>query len=282
MHKYVYLNTEIVEKSEAKVSVLDRGFLFADGVYEVVAIQKGKLFLMDEHIHRLNNSMQGLQFQPNEIDLTSISNELIKKNEITGDAILYIQITRGTGDTRNHLITGDETPTVVAFTQSVVLPTIEDLQVGFKAILREDIRWKMCDIKSVSLLPNILLKNEAKKHSAMECLLHREGTVTEGSASNVFIAKNGVVITPPKSVLILPGITRDFIINSVAKLDIKLEEREFSTEELLSADEVWISSTTRDITPITQIDDTKIGAGTPGPIWAAAIKQFKDSVFELI
>lgn len=275
MHSTVYLNDEFVDKAEAKVSVLDRGFLFADGVYEVVAVHSGKLFLMSEHVHRLNNSMHSLKFPPIDIDLQEVCEKLIEKNKIDDDAILYIQVTRGASDTRNHVIAGNEVPTVLCFTQSIALPTIDDLKVGFKAILREDIRWDRCNIKSTSLLPNILLKNEAKTKEAIECILHRSNIVTEGSASNVFIVKDSLVITPPKSELILPGITRDYLIEKLTAANIEIQESPIDVDELLSADEVWITSTTRDVTPIIQIDSTLINNGTVGPVWKTAIDLYR-------
>ncbi len=271
----IFLNQKYIPKENAQISFLDRGFLFADGIYEVIAIKNGDLFLLDQHLERLKTNLNELKINlPASLQLKDVCSQLISKNNIKNDAILYLQITRGAGHSRSHVFDDSTPPTVIGFIQSAKLPTINDLKVGFHATLEADVRWGRCNIKSISLLPNILVKTTAHKSGAIECLLHRGKIITEGSASNVFIVKNNEVFTPPQSDFILPGITRDYLIKGLKREGIPIKETPITVDDLKSADEVWITSTTRDVTPITSINEHKIGFGTPGPLWERAIKLF--------
>ncbi|KAF0236830.1 MAG: D-alanine [Prolixibacteraceae bacterium] len=233
MSEIVFLNGEFIEKDKAKISPNDRGFIFADGVYEVVKYYFGKPFRYREHLKRLERSLAEIEIEYNETDkLEAVFDELIAKNNLYDKhAGVYLQITRGEHK-RVHYFPDNVKPTVYAFTFE--LPSFKDnLENGIRVITHEDIRWQRCDIKSVSLLPNTMLYNKAAKAGAGECVLIRDGMVTEATHSSVLGVKNGTVITRPLSNLILPGITRNVILEICTANQIPCEEREFSEREML-------------------------------------------------
>ncbi|WP_340112357.1 D-amino-acid transaminase [Maribellus mangrovi] len=266
MTRVVYLNDNFVKENEACLSPNDRGFIFADGVYEVTKYYKGKAFRMNDHIERLKRSLNEIGIHFEGIDkLESISAELLKRNKLADeDAGVYWQITRGVHQ-RVHHFPKDIQPTLYAFAQALPSAT-EKLQKGIKTILREDIRWQRCDIKSISLLPNTMLYNETVEKGAGECILIRDGFVTEATHSSLIAVKNGILITRPLSNLILPGITRKVVMELGATHQIPVEERLFSKEELLDMDEVFICGTGSEIMPVVQIEDHSIGDGVPGQL----------------
>ncbi|MBT4762850.1 MAG: hypothetical protein HOO06_14245 [Bdellovibrionaceae bacterium] len=271
----IYLNGEYVKREAAKVSIFDRGFLFADGVYEVVPIMKGKAFLFEEHIDRLCRSLEFIDVNNFKLDFKDIFENLIKHEESSFDGLIYIQVTRGLEETRNHSYVGKKlNATVVAFLQPVKYATYESLSVGFSAVTREDYRWDKCQVKSIALLPNVLLKAEADKSDCLEVILHKDNVVTEASASNVFIVKDDVVYTHPANNKILNGITRRFAINNLKDLGIRVEEKTFNVDQLLDAEEVWVASSTKFVAPIVTVDGKAIGSGSPGPIWEKLIHKF--------
>lgn len=278
MSEIVFLNGEFVEKEEAKISPNDRGFIFADGVYEVAKYYNGKPFRYDDHLNRLERSLSELDIVFNETEsLQSIFSELITKNNLQDKhAGVYLQITRGEHK-RVHHFPENIQPTVYAFAYH--MPSFTDnLENGIKVITHEDIRWQRCDIKSVSLLPNTMLYNKAVKAGAGECVLIRNGMVTEATHSSVLGVKNGTVITRPLSNLILPGITRKVILEICSSSKIPFEEREFSEAEMFEMDEIIIAGTGSEITPAIKINNTIIGNGKPGKITRLIQQKF----FELV
>jgi D-alanine transaminase len=264
--EYALFNGEIIDRSQAKVDVEDRGYQFGDGVYEVIRVYNGKMFTLTEHLKRFADSAEsiGISLPFTSLRLAEMLEELLLKNNLqTGN--IYMQVTRGTAP-RNHLFPiGNVTPTLVAYTIKGVRP-LENLKSGVKAILTEDIRWLRCDIKSLNLLGNLLAKQKASEQGCFEAIQHRGQDVTEGSSSNIFMVKNGTVITHESNNLILKGITKDVILNVCNKNNIPVQERTFSLAELEVAEEVFLSSTTAEVMPVIEIDGKKIRSGIPGPL----------------
>jgi D-alanine transaminase len=258
----VYLNGTYLPLNEAKVPVLDRGFLFGDGVYEVIPVYGGRPFRLEEHLRRLDHSLAGIRMVSplSDGEWAEIFSRLI---EGPGDQYIYLQVTRGAQPKRDHAIPAEIEPTVLVMC-SPIAPIPLD---GIRAVTVEDIRWLRCDIKAITLLSNVLLRQEAVDRDAAEAILVRDGRVTEGAASNIFIVKEGVVITPPKSGEILPGITRDLVLELAREQDIPSEERSFSLEELRAAEEIWMTSSTREVLAVIELDGRPVGNGQPGPVW---------------
>lgn len=262
----VYLNGAFVEKDKAAISPNDRGFIFADGVYEVVKYYNGTAFRYYDHLARLERSLKEVGINYNDTkELALVFQLLLEKNSKQNEhAGIYLQITRGTNQ-RVHHFPKDIKPTVYAF--AFDLPSAVDKQSkGIKVITAEDIRWLRCDIKSVSLLPNTMLYNQAVNQDAGECVLIRDGHVTEATHSSVFAIKNGKVVTRPLSNLILPGITRKVVLEICKMQSIPIEEQLFTKEELFEMDELFICGTGSEITPVVQVDEKNIGDKKPGKI----------------
>lgn len=264
--KFAILNGEMIERSEAKVDVEDRGYQFGDGVYEVIRVYNGKMYTATEHLNRFVKSSEsiGITLPYTQEQLTKLLEELIVKNNLQVGTI-YMQITRGISP-RNHAFpTENVTPSLVAYTKEVARP-VDNLKTGVKTILTEDIRWLRCDIKSLNLLGNLLAKQKAAVEGCFEAIQHRSEDITEGSLSNIFIVKNGIVITHQSDNLILKGITKDVILQVCASNNIEVEERIFTLDELADADEVFLSSTTAEVMPIIEVDGKSVAAGFPGPV----------------
>jgi D-alanine transaminase len=264
----VFLNGEFIPKDQASISVMDRGFLFGDGVYEVIPVYNGKIFRLSKHLKRLQNSLDSIQINnPYSLEKwQDILKQLLGQSSLTNQSI-YLQITRGADSIRKHSF--DElTPTVFIESNPLIPKTRTELEKGYRAITQPDFRWERCDIKATSLLANIMYSQQAKQHQAEEVILHRENLITEGATSNVFIIKDNTLFTHPTDEHILPGITRDLVLESTLKCDINISETVFSMTKLMSADEVWISSSTREIMPITKIDDQLINKGQIGKHWS--------------
>jgi D-alanine transaminase len=266
MSEIVYLNGEFIHSDEARISPNDRGFIFADGIYEVIKYYKGNPFRYEDHLYRLNRSLQeiGVHF-PTITELKALFDRLLNENQLADcDAGIYVQITRGTHK-RMHHFPENITPTVYAY--AFELPSFkENLEKGIKVITHEDIRWLRCDIKSVALLPNTMLYNQAVENEAGECLLIRNGFVTEATHSSFFGIKDGTVFTHPLSNLILPGITRKVVAEICMKNKISFVEEAVSEEELYRLDELFISGTGSEITPVVQVNETIFGNKKPGEI----------------
>jgi D-alanine transaminase len=262
---FALLNGSIIKRSDAKVDIEDRGYQFGDGVYEVIRIYNGKMFTIDEHLKRFLKSAEsiGISIPFRSLQLKEMLEELLIKNNLeTGN--IYMQVTRGSAP-RNHVFpTGDVVPTLVAYTIKGVRP-LDSLKSGVKAIITEDIRWLRCDIKSLNLLGNLLAKQKASEQGCFEAIQYRGDDVTEGSSSNIFIVKNGTVITHESNHLILKGITKDVILDLCVKNNIPVQERTFSLTELEEAEEVFLSSTTAEVMPVVEINGKKVHLGIPGP-----------------
>jgi D-alanine transaminase len=262
----VYLNDRFVDYKDAVVSVEDRGFNFADGIYEVIKCYNGKTFCLGRHLDRL---MQGLgelniPLEMGRDRLAAICEEALKR---TGevDASIYVQITRGPAP-RNHAFPKDPKPTVLVLARGVEPKPKDNWVNGVSTVLYPDIRWERCFIKTLQLLPNCMAKDAANKKGAYEAIMHRDDTVTEASSSNVFIVKNGEMRTHPADEHILHGITRAVTIELAKEAGMNVAEQTFTVSEMLSADEVFLSGTSTEIMPVIKVDDTQIGSGRPGSI----------------
>lgn len=262
-----YLNGEFLPLNEARVSVLDRGFIFGDGVYEVIPVYGRKPFRLPHHLLRLQHSLDAIQLDNplTEADWQQIINTLIEQNE-GDDQSIYLHITRGVA-TRDHRFPLNTPPTIFIMSSPLLEPEPASVAAGIKAITLPDIRWLNCHIKAISLLPNILFRQQAIDSGGDEAILIRDGKATEGAASNLFIVKDGVIITPPKGNKLLPGITRDLIVELARQHRLNYQERELSEQELLDADEIWISSSTKEVMPVLELNQQAVGNGQPGPVW---------------
>lgn len=262
----VYLNGEYVPLPDAKVSVLDRGFIFGDGIYEVIPAYNKTPFRLTQHLQRLQNSLDAIRLDNphTQQQWADIINGVVDRSESAHQSV-YIQITRGVAQ-RDHPFPANTQPTVFCMTNP--LPEMDEtsFRKGIAAITLDDFRWLHCNIKATSLLPNILLKQAAVDKGAQEAILIRDNEVTEGSASNIFIVSQGVIKTAPKSSLLLPGITRDLIVELAHEHGLALEETSFTKTELQAADEIWVTSSTKEIMPVIQLDDQMINAGRPGAV----------------
>ncbi len=257
----VYLNGSFVPLEEARISVLDRGFLFGDGVYEVIPVYGGRPLRLEEHLRRLENSLRGIRMAPplQQAEWEAIFARLVQG---THDQAIYLQVTRGVAPRRDHTIPEDVSPTIFAMC-SPITPSPES---GIRAITLDDIRWQWCHIKAITLLPNVLLRQTAADQGCGEAILVRNGYVTEGTASNVFAVIEGVIVTPPKGAELLPGITRDLVLELAQAEGLATREREISLPELRRAEEIWVTSSTREILPVIELDGQKVGSGRPGPV----------------
>ena len=270
-----YLNGVYLPLREARISPLDRGFLFADGVYEVLPAFAGRMFRFREHFDRLARSLSAIKLaSPHTHDeWQAILEELIRRNSSV-DMYLYLQVTRGTEYGRNHAFPLQATPTVFAMASPLPVLQSELRATGLSAITVEDLRWGRCDIKSTALLANVLMKQQAAEAGVQEAIIVRDGEVLEGSSTSILIVKNGVLITPPNSHRILPGTTRDAALE-LATGSMPIEIRSVSLDELRAADEVWLAAATRDVLPVTRIDGAPIGDGKRGLHWLRIEGAFK-------
>lgn len=264
----VYLNGEYLPVEEARVSVLDRGFTFADAIYEVIPVYGDHVFRLQEHLDRLNNCLREIFIDNPYSDShwQEVLLEVLKRNKSKSDRSLYIQVSRGVSD-RDHLAVDDLTATVF-----VMCRPIKPMQCdqGVSVITHEDIRWKYCHIKATALLPSVLLKLRARADGAIEAILVRDNYITEGASSNVFIVKDGSVITPIKDGSVLPGITRDLVLELLQQEAVACFEKSITLAELNAADEVWLTSSTMGLMPVVRIDGNAVADGKPGKIWKKA------------
>jgi D-alanine transaminase len=264
----VYLNGQYMPVENATVSVMDRGFLFGDGVYEVIPVFGNKLLRLESHLVRLQNSLDRISMpNPNVNEKwASIFSALLEKNP-GEDRAVYLQISRGAYAKRDLAINTQYPATVFAMVLHVTPPAIEVVSKGISVITVDDFRWNACDIKSTSLLGSVMLKHQASQANVEDAILIKNGMVTEGTASNVFLVKDGVLITPPTGLLLLPGITRDLVIEIAKNNAIVVEEREIQEAELYHADEIWMTSSTREIAPVIQLNGETVGSGAAGVMW---------------
>jgi D-alanine transaminase len=279
----IYLNGQYMPIEEAKISVLDRGFIFGDGVYEVIPVYSRRAFRLAEHLRRLQHSLDGIKLANphSDAEWTAIINQLIARNA-GEDQYLYLHITRGVAKRDHAFPSPPVKPTV--FMMSNPLPTPPDalLQSGVGAVTAQDNRWLRCDIKAIALLPNVLLRQMAVDAGCAETILIRPGSnnepsfMTEGAASNIFVVKDGKLLAPPKDNLMLPGITYDVILEIAAANGIPHEVRKVAVAEVFAADELLLTSSTKEVLAITQLDGKPVGTGKPGPMFARLYKLYQD------
>jgi len=274
-----FFNGQFLELLEIKVSPFDRGFLFADGVYESIRTYNKKLFRYEDHLARLRRSLKETRIEFKEINaLENIIYELMIKNDIEDEAVAYLQITRGSAIPRTHSFPQEKISPSIFISVQNLKENLEEQIKGVKVILQEDVRWLRCDIKSTSLLPVVLASQKANEENAAEAILVRDGLITEGTHTNFFAIKNETVYTAPKSRLILEGITRKVVLEFCDKFKIDFREEFIEKDELKSFDEFFITSTTKEITPVTEIDYWKINQGNPGKITMSLQSLFKKIV----
>jgi D-alanine transaminase len=272
-----YLNGVFLPLEDARISVLDRGFLFGDGIYEVIPVYGGRLFRLPHHLRRLSDSLAGVRIDNplSDDEWTAMLTELVARNEGSDQAV-YMKVTRGADRKRDHAFPAGTQPTV--FAMSSAQPGVRDRsqEAGVSAITLADIRWKLCNIKAITLLPNVLLRQQAIDAGSVEAILINDGYAIEGAASNLFIVKDGVVITPPLSNALLPGITRDLILELAEKHAIPFREADITEAELQDADEIWLTSSTREISPVVSLNERAVDDGRPGPMWKRMIVLYQD------
>jgi D-alanine transaminase len=263
----VYLNGEYLPLDQATVPVEDRGFLFADGIYEVVRYYGGRPFQFNAHLRRLEHSAEGarLPLAPAVAELPDIMERLLAQNNLQ-DTNFYIQCTRGAARPRTHAFPAQPQPLLLVMPQPLYALPPDARTEGVKAITVPDLRWGRCDIKSIMLLPNVMAKTQARDQGAFEAILVRDGIVTEGSSTNIFAVLDGMLATHPSGHNILGGITRQVVLSLAADLGLEVRESAFSQEQMYGAQEVFLTSTTAEVLPITQVDGHTIGHGEPGTV----------------
>lgn len=277
MDQLVYINGKFLPRDQASIPVMDRGFLFGDGVYEVLPSFGGKLFRLPQHIERLNNSLREVRMDPpHSIAVWQDILERLVAQQPSADCSIYLQVTRGVAATRDHAIPQGITPTVFAMATPIPASNAAVNARGITTVTRPDFRWERCDIKAITLLANVLLRQEAVERGAMEAILIRDGFAVEGAASNIFIVQEGVLITPPKNNYILPGITRDLILELAVANNITHKIANIPAADLVNAQEIWLTSSVREIMPVIQIDGQAVSGGKPGLHWQRINQLYQD------
>jgi D-alanine transaminase len=262
-----YVDGEFVATAEARVSAFDRGFLFADGVYEVIPVHRSRPFRLRAHLDRLERSLAALRLpNPHTHDEWAALLAELARTAGEPEMLLYLQVTRGAEYGRNHLFPAGVRPTVFAFASPYPAPAPRVLEHGLAAVTLEDLRWARCDVKSIALLANVLLRQQAADAGADEALLVRDGLLLEGSSSTVFLCIGGTLVTPPNDRRILPGTSRDAVIE-LAEGWLPVQVCELEARELANCDEAWIASAGRGVLPVTRVDGAPVGSGRPGPLW---------------
>ena len=277
----VFLNGKFMPIDEARVPVLDRGFIFGDGIYELVPVYSRVPFRLDEHLARLERSLAAVRIRNpySRAEWRDIILQLVAKQPFEDQGV-YFQVTRGVAR-RDHAFPKDAAPTVFVMSNPLVCPPQQLVERGASAVTAVDDRWLHCDIKSISLIGNCLLRQVSADAGAAETILFRDGKLTEASASNVFVVKRGVILSPPKSNLILPGITYDVIAELAQGAGIPFEARAIAEAEVRGADEVWVSSSSKDVLAIVSLDGKPVGDGKPGPLFRrmyGLYQEFKQKV----
>lgn len=264
----VYLNGEFIPSRLATVSVFDRGFLFGDGVYEVIPAYDGRLFRLAQHLNRLQHSLHGVRIQ-NPYDRATWTTVLEELTQRTGrfDQSVYLQVTRGVAPTRTHVFPEHIVPTVVAMSSPLRAIDRKRRAQGVRVITHEDIRWRRCDLKTTAMLANVLLLQMARDAQAEETLLIRDGRIIEGASSNVFAVTDGVIVTPSASDELLPGITRDLVLELAGDNGLDCREDDIPAASLTGLEELWITSGSRQVMPVIEVDGRSIGNGGAGPVW---------------
>jgi len=272
----IFLNGRFMPVEEAMVPVLDRGFIFGDGVYELVPVYSRVPFRLDQHLARLDRSLAEVRIRNpySRERWREIITQLIAQQPFEDQGV-YFQVTRGVAK-RDHAFPKGVEPTVFIMSNPLVNPPAEQVARGARAVTAVDYRWLRCDIKSISLIGNCLLRQLSADTGAAETILLRDGKLTEASASNVFIVEGGVIRTPAKSNLILPGITYDVVVELAQGAGLPLEFREVTEAQLRGADEVWVTSSSKEVLAIVELDGRPVGDGKPGPVFARMYQLYQD------
>ena len=275
MSEIVYLNGEFMPAAEARVPVLDRGFIFGDGVYEVIPVYSRRPFRLPEHLRRLQHSLDGVrQANPmTDAEWTRLIGEIVQRNA-GDDQSVYLQVTRGVAK-RDHAFPKGVAPTVFMMSNPLSLPTRDQVDHGVAVVTADDNRWLRCDLKTTSLLGNVLMRQRAADVGAVETVMFRDGWLTEASASNVLMVRGGTIVAPPKDNQILPGITYDATLEFAREAGMPMEVRPVRREEALDADELWLSSSTKEVLAITTVDGKAFGSGAPGPMFRRMYAAFQ-------
>jgi len=278
----VYLNGQFMPLSEAKISVMDRGFLFGDGVYEVIPVYSRRPFRLAEHLARLRANLDALRLPAPHTDSewkALIERMIGQRNE--PDQSIYLQVTRGAAAARSHVFPDHPAPTVFMMSEPLATPSAEQCAHGIAAVSADDIRWLRCDLKTTALLANCLLRQQAVDAGCVEAVLFRDGLLTEGAASSILAVKGGVLLAPPKNRLTLPGVTYDVVLELAAANALPTQVRAIAQAEVRDADELWLASSTKEVLAIVSLDGQPIGAGRPGPVFRRMYdwyQQFKQRV----
>lgn len=276
MSQTVYLNGKFLPIEQAFVPVLDRGFIFGDGIYEVIPVYSRHPFRLDEHLIRMQHSLDAIRLENpyrNE-EWASLARELIAQND-PEDQYVYLHVTRGVAK-RDHAFPKDVAPTVFMMSNPLITAPPELYDSGVSAVSAVDNRWDRCDIKAISLLPNVLLRQLAIDAGATETVMFRDGILTEGSASNIFATEKGVILAPPKDNHMLPGITYDLVLELAANNNIPVQIGKFDQSRIRQADELWLTSSTKEVLAITTLDGKAIGDGKPGPLFRRMHALYQD------
>jgi D-alanine transaminase len=281
MNDIAYLNGEFLPLDQARVPALDRGFIFGDGVYEVIPVYSRRPFRLPEHLRRLQHSLDAIRLgnPMTDAEWTRLIHDLIARHS-GEDQSVYLQVTRGVAK-RDHAFPRESKQTVFMMSSPLVTPAREQVENGVPCITATDYRWLKCDVKSVSLLANCLLRQQAAEAGAVEVVMFRDGCLTEASASNVFVVRGGKLLAPPKNNLILPGITYDVVLELAAAKGIAVELRAIPEQEVRSADELWVTSSSKEVLAVATLDGKPVGNGRPGPMFQTlhqAFQEFKRKV----
>lgn len=262
-----YLDGRFLPLDQARISPLDRGFLFGDGAYELIPVYSRRPFRRDEHLARLQQTLDGIRLANplGAAEWCALIDRLIADAPVA-DQSIYLQVTRGADTKRDHAFPPGVAPTVFAFSAPLVTTPEAVRERGIACITVVDSRWLHCNLKTLALLPNVLLRQQAIDEGAVEAILLRDGFLTEGAASNIFVCRDGVLLAPPKDHRLLPGITYDVVLELAARHGMPHAVREIAADELKRADEVWMTSSTKEVLPVTTIDGRPVGTGVPGPM----------------
>ncbi|MBS1136961.1 MAG: D-amino acid aminotransferase [Proteobacteria bacterium] len=273
----IYLNGRFLPIEQAQVPVLDRGFLFGDGAYELIPVYSRRPFRLAEHLRRLQTTLDGIRLaNPHgAAEWMRLVGEIVARNEWQ-DQSVYLQVTRGADTKRNHAFPKGVAPTVFIMTEPLVTPADAQRDTGVCAVSAADFRWLRCDLKTVALLANCLLRQQAVEAGCAETILFRDGFLTEGAASNIFVVRDGTMLAPPRSHLMLCGITYDVVLELAAAHGLPLQVREVLEAEVRGADELWMTSSTKEVLPITLLDGRAVGSGRPGPVFARMYGWYQD------
>lgn len=276
----VYLNGDWIDASEARISVEDRGFLLSDGVYEVTPAYRGRLFLFDRHLDRLRSGLATLRIEQELGELAAIHERLLADNGLRDEEVsyVYLQVTRGVAPRTHAFPTTPVAPTVYAFARPYRRPDRAVWEEGFEAVTVPDRRWARVDVKTIALLPNVLAQQAAVEAGVADAILVRDGIALEGAHNNFFAVFGDTIVTHPKSNVILPGITRGYVIDMARELGFEVDERPIQVEDLARADEAFFTGTTTEVRPTVRIDGRPVGSGAVGPVARRLFDAFLDRV----